>query len=483
MNRKDVTRTDIIQGLRDLGLQEGDKVLLHSSLSSLGRVQGDAETVVDAFLEVLGESGTLVVPTFGDLGIITHAARKRGEAIRSIHPRASVAAIGRDAAEICRDHWKAELAHGEDTPYTRLAEMGGYVCLLGVDQDRNTTLHSAEELLRLPYLKPTSPSTFDTPEGEVTRFWPFFPGPHRDFIRLDRLLRESGKMKIGRIGHAITRLMRSRDLLDIALQAGRLDPAFVLCENPNCPDCVTQRGDLRRDRFEREDSNIATSALLAGRYAEEVAENCLRVGIRWVELDGIDGCPLHTLPPEKIVRTIETIRAAGCDVSALRLSVLVTQAPVARIAAENGIRRLVAPLLGDCAELMRSCQEHDVQTSFFNFGLSRTQVTKQLLNLESMELHPGFTFNGANFARAGENPFLFSYKMKLRRFVDQLDIEDGTFCGLPQPIGRGNAEVKEMISILRASGFQGWMVLSAGNRLTGTFADAADAFEGLLDAM
>ena len=145
-----ITQQDIESGLRSLGLKKGDAVLLHSSLTSLGRVEGGADSVVDAFLAVLGESGTLVVPTFGALGAIPEAVKARPGVTRSVHPLASVAALGAQAAALCRDHWKAELAHGPDTPYMRLTAMGGYVCLLGVDHDRSTMLHVPEELLRLP---------------------------------------------------------------------------------------------------------------------------------------------------------------------------------------------------------------------------------------------------------------------------------------------------------------------------------------------
>ena len=128
-----VTQSDITRGLEGLGLGRGDAVLVHSSLSSFGHVEGGAETVVRAFLQVLGETGTLLVPTFGDFGAITDAVKSRADAVHSIHPKASVAAIGARAEELCRDHWKAETAHGEGTPYRRLAESGGYVCLVGVD--------------------------------------------------------------------------------------------------------------------------------------------------------------------------------------------------------------------------------------------------------------------------------------------------------------------------------------------------------------
>src|SRR5690606_7280962 len=58
-----VTREEIAEGLRRLGVAGGQEVLLHSSLKSFGRVDGGPDAVIDAFLDVLGPSGTLVCPT------------------------------------------------------------------------------------------------------------------------------------------------------------------------------------------------------------------------------------------------------------------------------------------------------------------------------------------------------------------------------------------------------------------------------------
>ncbi|MBT7304255.1 MAG: hypothetical protein HN849_32275, partial [Victivallales bacterium] len=86
--KPELTRNDIAQGLRGLGLKDGDVVLLHSSLASIGRVGGGADAVIDAFLAVIGASGTLVVPTFGALGIITEVLKARPDAVQSILPKA-----------------------------------------------------------------------------------------------------------------------------------------------------------------------------------------------------------------------------------------------------------------------------------------------------------------------------------------------------------------------------------------------------------
>ena len=59
--RDSVSQNDIADGLREVGLEPGDTVFMHSSLSSFGHVEGGAEAVARAFLEVLGQEGSVHV--------------------------------------------------------------------------------------------------------------------------------------------------------------------------------------------------------------------------------------------------------------------------------------------------------------------------------------------------------------------------------------------------------------------------------------
>jgi len=394
-----------------------------------------------------------------------------------------VAAIGRDAEELCKDHWKAETAHAHGTPYYRIAEKGGYVCLLGVDQDRNTTLHTAEALLRLPYLT-TETRTFGTPEGNVTRSWPFFPGQHRDFIGLDPMFRKSGKMKVGRIGQATVRLIKSRDLIDLAVEAGRDNPAFVLCTNPNCPDCVSQRARIRKAAFASETFKVVASATLAGEFPDQIAARLTEAGVGAVELDGLQGRPLSMLPAQTVVEAIARFRQLGIEVASLRTPAVSQRAvELMRLARAQSVPRVVMPLSHKALEFQRDASEARVSISFYNADLDSDACSEILVLLGKAGAPAGFTFNGPAFARAGELPFLVSYKKKLRRYVDQLDVADGTYDGRAQPLACGNAEVKEMISILRSAGFTGTMSLSAGNCTAATLGETAARFETLLKQM
>ena len=479
-----LTRSDIASGLKDLGLVSGDSVLVHSSLSSLGRVTGGAETVVEAFLEVLGPDGTLLVPTFGDLGAIPEAVKRRADVIHSIHPKASVAAVGGRARELCENHWKPELAHGENTPYVRLAEIGGYVCLMGVDQDRNTTLHTVESLLRLSYLKTTDSFTFATPEGEVTKSWPFFPGPHRDFIRLDRVLQMEGILSKGRIGNSTVRLMKSREMIDCLMEIGQRDSAFALCANPNCNDCVTQRSDLRREPFVSETFSVAVSARLAGETIGAIVDGCRSAETTTVELDYLDDKPIGVLDSRHLCSIVRELRLEGLNVASLRGTPSEgNSVQCIKLASECGVGRVVVPLLGDIKAVALSGADAGVNVCFYNVGTTSDAVLSSMKSLRADGQMAGLTFSAANFVRVGERPFIKSYLNKLKRFINQLDVEDCTFDGVSTPLAGGNAEIKELVSILRCSNFSGQLTLGAGNREVSTLRSTVVQFENLLLSM
>ena len=113
-----LSQKEIVRGLRETGLKSGDVVLVHSAMRTFGPIEGGAETVVSALLEVLGERGTLVVPTFtfahetdedpvidpfndpSEMGIITETVRLRPDSFRSTAFRHSFAAVGNRARVI-----------------------------------------------------------------------------------------------------------------------------------------------------------------------------------------------------------------------------------------------------------------------------------------------------------------------------------------------------------------------------------------------
>jgi aminoglycoside N3'-acetyltransferase len=116
-----VTFSDLVSGFRGLGLAAGDMVMVHSSLSSFGHVEGGAPTVVSALLEVLTEGGTLVVPTFSKysydepvwdrehtpslMGAISETVRAWPGALRSSHAAHPLSAGATNRGPAVRRSW------------------------------------------------------------------------------------------------------------------------------------------------------------------------------------------------------------------------------------------------------------------------------------------------------------------------------------------------------------------------------------------
>jgi sugar phosphate isomerase/epimerase len=229
---------------------------------------------------------------------------------------------------------------------------------------------------------------------------------------------------------------------------------------------------------------VAASGSLAGHYAEEMADNCRDSGLNALELDGLQGKSLAMLGPEAVAKALARLRESGCRVVSLR-------APAAgegvwdlfQLARDAGVPRVVLPFSDRSLGHAVMARETGVTVSFCNRGVDSEIVSGILLRLRTEGLAAGFTFNAAEFARAGELPFLGSYKKKLRRFVDQLDLEDALYDGSPRALGQGNAEIKEMVSILSAASFSGTVVLGPGNRAVGSLLEATRRFEYLLDTM
>ncbi len=62
--QKSLTQKDIVDDLKRLGLEGGAAVEVHSSLSSMGLVEGGALTVINALMDVVGEDGAIVMSAY-----------------------------------------------------------------------------------------------------------------------------------------------------------------------------------------------------------------------------------------------------------------------------------------------------------------------------------------------------------------------------------------------------------------------------------
>ena len=244
-----ITRELLTRDLTRLGVRKGDCVMLHSSLSSLGWVEGGAATVVEAFLDAMGPEGTLLTPAFtggawtehmalpdcrgvcpqdfcpsrwaSREGAIPNAALQRPGCLRGCHPTHSWIANGARCQEALRGQRECPTPCGRGNPFEKVVEWDGCIVILGVGVDTITLWHYYEDLLEVDYLgyyHPEARHLSYCATGKRIQY--DFPGIMQDVVRA------SGIMTTGRVGRSESGLIRARVF--------RRFMATIMADDPDC---------------------------------------------------------------------------------------------------------------------------------------------------------------------------------------------------------------------------------------------------------
>lgn len=265
---QEITVEQLTEDLHRLGVEEGDLLYVHSSLKKIGWLSAGAGTLYEALLRAVGAEGTIAVPThtlsfveWGKppydpketptmLGAFPDFLWRQEGAFRSLHPSHSSAAVGR-LAHWLTDHHDPQNALGENSPLYRMAQAGGKILLLGVTHTANTTLHLAERLSGVPYVKLHYDASWgsDTwgkqPDGSVHQVTQTeFPGCSDAFDRIAPAL--SPITRQGLVGNAPSMLLDADAMIQKAVELLRKTPDFFLCDSPNCPCCPARRELLKK---------------------------------------------------------------------------------------------------------------------------------------------------------------------------------------------------------------------------------------------
>ncbi|PKH11588.1 aminoglycoside N(3)-acetyltransferase [Planomicrobium sp. MB-3u-38] len=237
--------------LKELGIQECDQLMVHSSLKSMGWIAGGAQAVVEALMETVTGSGTLVMPSqsadnsdpvywmeppipenwhadlrenlpaydphltgLRGMGKIAECFHRHPATIRSPHPSHSFMAWGADAAEWMRDH-PIEDSFGEGSPLAKMMKAEMKILFIGVGFDSCTALHYAEFAQDDRTTSPQGAAVMQNGE----RVWQRFECVDMDSDRFPEITKDfEGDIRTGKLGQAEVKLVYMRPLVEFGIE-------------------------------------------------------------------------------------------------------------------------------------------------------------------------------------------------------------------------------------------------------------------------
>ena len=246
--QKSLTQKDIVDDLKRLGLERGTAVEVHSSLSSMGLVEGGASTVINALMEVVGNDGAIVMSAYLVTPLIPLTAEEKRQGItakvRKLDETANCKTgmgtivdtfcklpntyLGKGIHRVCAWGHNATL-HSQGYEY--LLSIDGWVLLIGVDIHRCSCMHTAEAKVEWPK---DLLEHFELPE-EIQRQYPEndwyveYQDPHKPLPedawgKVQMEAERRGLIRRDHIGDAKCMLFKAKPVVDIYEEFLRTDP-------------------------------------------------------------------------------------------------------------------------------------------------------------------------------------------------------------------------------------------------------------------
>jgi aminoglycoside 3-N-acetyltransferase len=173
-NNQLLTKEDLIDQIKNIGVDKGDHLLVHCSLSKIGYINGGALTLIEALLDAVGPEGTLLMPAFpakgrnkdyllekavfevnntpSQMGVTSETFRKMPVVKRSFHPTDSVCALGKEADYFTNTHFGNITPYNEFSPFRKLCNKHGKILMIGTTLNGAcTNLHTLEDAVVFKY--------------------------------------------------------------------------------------------------------------------------------------------------------------------------------------------------------------------------------------------------------------------------------------------------------------------------------------------
>ena len=237
-----------------VGLKTGQVVFCHSNIGYFGFPEGGnsvnnaCRLVHDAFMDVLGDEGTLIVPTFSysfpknlrfdvektaaeEMGVFSEWIRTHPDSKRTVDPILSVAAIGNKAEELT--HKVSNECFGENSFWDRFYKADGIICNLNFDAG-STFVHYVEKSIGVPYrYDKMFPGVISQDGREWNTSYVYFcrdlsnPASETPFEIFDSLARKEGLIKTAKVGRGSIVSITAKDTYSLIKEKTRETPFFL----------------------------------------------------------------------------------------------------------------------------------------------------------------------------------------------------------------------------------------------------------------
>lgn len=248
-----LTKNKLINDFTALGVKNGDNIIVHLSLSSIGWIVGGSRTFLEALLEVIGSEGTLVMaahtnensnpdewcnppvpkewietikaemPAFDvnnspvrGIGTTPETFRHFKGVSRSDHPQGSFAALGKHQIEITKHHVLTP-QFGMETPLGVLYNLDAKILLVGVDYTTCTSLHLAEVIAEINPLVDYETAMFVDGVRKWVKFEDFYYDVSAFNTIGENYEKSTNNLLQGYVGMAKSKLIPMRNLVDFAV--------------------------------------------------------------------------------------------------------------------------------------------------------------------------------------------------------------------------------------------------------------------------
>ena len=246
-----LTFEQLVEGFRNLGVQQGDTLLVHSSYKSFGDVDGGPQTVIRALENALGtdKNGTLIMPTFNfdfnkgtpwdvrstpsKMGVLTELVRQDPRAKRVFHPFYSFAILGKHAEMLGSLRYKS--AYERNSVFGKLRDLDGKIMVIGLSYNNSMTFfHHIEQMEGVDY-RFLKQFTGEVTDENGNTYTDTFEMLVRDIDKgvmtmvdpMGALMEEAGVIKSAKIGEADVKLMKTNDVYAFTAREMKRNPHLL----------------------------------------------------------------------------------------------------------------------------------------------------------------------------------------------------------------------------------------------------------------